>query len=43
VFQQNGARVERCVAVSKENSAISLFNLDIYHHFCVTIVVIGTV
>jgi len=33
VFQQNGARVERCVAVSKENSAISLFNRDISHHF----------
>jgi len=28
-----GTRVERCVAISKENSAISLFNRDISHHF----------
>jgi hypothetical protein len=33
VFQQNGLWVERCVDVSKENSAISLFDSDIYRHF----------
>jgi len=39
----NGTRMEHCVAVSKENSAISLYNRDISNCFLRYHVVIGTV